>query len=147
MNYSKFTLLKEDFSIYRLLDNDLSEDCDLEAATVMVSREEDITEVESLMGAAGESKKGAGESNKYQLLANMTKVASKVAQKAVDGGKLFKKIIVYGMLIDYNENRARVAQKVFVRRWSYLQETNLNLLRLDVNELFSKLKAVMQANP
>ena len=63
----------------------------------MAFRDEDMTEVDV---TAGESKKGTRESNKYQLLANMTKVASEVALKAVRGGKLFNKIIVYGILID-----------------------------------------------
>lgn len=65
-----------------------------------------------VFGVDADSKEGAKEVDKYQMLANMNKCAGDIAYSAVSNGILFDKITVYGMLVDYSSEKTTKAYKL-----------------------------------
>ena len=75
--------------------------------------EDDFTEYD-LIAASGDCKDNVAPSDNLQLMANMDKTVAEVAWEAINSNKLFKKITVYGLLIDYTTNEAKMILKMVV---------------------------------
>ena len=63
-----------------------------------------------LRGSVGEMKLSIEDRNKAQLLGGMTKLCGELAYSAVGSCKIFKKIEVYGFLIDMTDLQSHVAK-------------------------------------
>lgn len=94
-SYSRYSRSKEDFGFYFIPKQNTS--C-LEGASVSLDRDETYSE---LTGSSGDCKMDAKDSDKNQLIANMTKTASDIAVNAGENGILFHKITIYGTLVNY----------------------------------------------
>ena len=105
-NYSRYHSSREDLSFYHV---NICDGGELMAASVSSIEMEEIDELEA---AAGESKMDVKSKNRWQLVAIMVKTAADVTHVAVKSGKLFKRIIIYGLLIDYKERLTKEIMKL-----------------------------------
>ena len=93
--YTRFFKSMEDFSFFKPPTNET----ELNAVNVTSAGGDELEEAEL---ETCESKNKAGGSDVLQLIANMNKVAGRLAAIVVGGHTLFWKIHVYGLLCDYS---------------------------------------------
>jgi hypothetical protein len=98
--FTRYALSKEDTAIY-----ELSLQSPPSAVLVM--------EIDEIDGYSGEGAKLAQlPKSEFQLIANMTKTSAMMAMKAISTQRLFKKINVVGLLMDYDSNRVTKVLKM-----------------------------------
>ena len=141
--YSRFHLSKEDFSFYH--DSTFKSSGDL-TATAVVPLPMEMEGVECLEAGTGESKISTEEKSQWQLVANMIKTSADMAYGAVKSGKLFKKIVVYGLLVDYTERVTKKVMKLqmdFVARRSFLHVSK-HAESLTLEQSFLRVTEIMR---
>lgn len=108
-NYSMFSKSKPDFSLKcrKLLIHDDSTVHVGLAVSGKKENEDEFKEVDDVcVGVTGDCKEDATDNDDNQIIANMIKLAGDAAYELVRDNKLFKRMIVYGLLVDYSTPEA-----------------------------------------
>lgn len=103
-SYSRFSRSRQDFSFYKITNSQ-----DSFAARVFVPEREEYFD---FTAGAGDNKDEIAESDKAQLIANMSKTVADVAHSAVQANMLPRSITVYGLLVDYKYHQTRKVYKM-----------------------------------
>lgn len=115
----------------------------LDGATVSVVRPKPDVYYD-FSAVSGENKDEAKDGDKYQLMANMGKTVTDIANDAVQQGLLFNKITVFGFLIDYREV---LAKKVYKMECDFataeLNFTRCEQPKLPIEEAFQTVTAIL----
>ena len=93
----------------------------------------------------GEFKTGSVVSHRPQLIASMEKVAAELACKAADGGQIFSKIVIYGLLVDITTGNTTVGKLIM----NFLEaQSTITWSRdfLPLNQCLWRLRQVLSSN-